>query len=157
MTALEKKEKKLSLQALDEEDLAVISVFTQDCIVMTDHIKWARKQMKFYMRINRFRWENHLKKGARKQKFCRVNSLLSFHTVLGVKSRGLCQFNRNVVLSLLNIKFKKAENENGCVELIFAGDGRISLLVECLDLLLKDISEPFKGMSSKDPMHPLEE
>ena len=39
------------------------------------------------------------------------------------------------------------------IDLIFSGDAQITLNIECLDALLKDISEPFESSSLNHPNH----
>ena len=145
--------KKLSLIAQNEEDLVVISTLCQDSIIKIANIKWAKKSKRFYLLINRFCWElNDLSK-KKSSNMLRINSLISFNSVLSVKSTGIQQNNNSDITSLLTINYNFFNFEKQAIDLIFSGNSQITLNIECIDVFLKDISEPFKGTSSKQPKH----
>lgn len=145
--------KKLSLIAQNEEDLVVISTLCQDSIIKIANIKWAKKSKRFYLLINRFCWElNDLSK-KKSSNMLRINSLISFNSVLSVKSAGIQQNNSSDITSLLTINYNFFNFEKQAIDLIFSGNSQISLNIECIDVFLKDISEPFEGTTSKQPKH----
>lgn len=145
--------KKLSLIAQNEEDLVVISTLCQDSIIKIANIKWAKKSKRFYLLINRFCWElNDLSK-KKSSNMLRINSLISFNSVLSVKSAGIQQNNNSDITSLLTINYNFFNFEKQAIDLIFSGNSQISLNIECIDVFLKDISEPFEGTTSKQPKH----
>ena len=145
--------KKLSLIAQNEEDLVVISTLCQDSIIKIANIKWAKKSKRFYLLINRFCWElNDLSKKKSSNMF-RINSIMSFNSVLSVKSAGIQQNNNSDITSLLTINYNFFNFEKQAIDLIFSGNSQISLNIECIDVFLKDISEPFEGTTSKQPKH----
>ena len=145
--------KKLSLVAQNEEDLVVISTLCQDSIIKVANIKWAKKSKRFYLLINRFCWElNDLSKKKSSNMF-RINSIMSFNSVLSVKSAGIQQNNNSDITSLLTINYNFFNFEKQAIDLIFSGNSQISLNIECIDVFLKDISEPFEGTTSKQPKH----
>ena len=145
--------KKLSLIAQNEEDLVVISTLCQDSIIKIANIKWAKKSKRFYLLINRFCWElNDLSK-KKSSNMLRINSLMSFNSVLSVKSAGIQQNNHSDITSLLTINYNFFNFEKQAIDLIFSGNSQISLNIECIDVFLKDISEPFEGTTSKQPKH----
>ena len=145
--------KKLSLIAQNEEDLVVISTLCQDSIIKIENIKWAKKSKRFYLLINRFCWElNDLSK-KKSSNMLRINSLMSFNSVLSVKSAGIQQNNNSDITSLLTINYNFFNFEKQAIDLIFSGNSQISLNIECIDVFLKDISEPFEGTTSKQPKH----
>ena len=149
----EKNYKKLSLVAQNEEDLVVISTLCQDSIIKVANIKWAKKSKRFYLLINRFCWElNDLSK-KKSSNMLRINSLMSFNSVLSVKSAGIQQNNNSDITSLLTINYNFFNFEKQAIDLIFSGNSQISLNIECIDVFLKDISEPFEGTTSKQPKH----
>ena len=149
----EKNYKKLSLIAQNEEDLVVISTLCQDSIIKIANIKWAKKSKRFYLLINRFCWElNDLSK-KKSSNMLRINSLMSFNSVLSVKSAGIQQNNNSDITSLLTINYNFFNFEKQAIDLIFSGNSQISLNIECIDVFLKDISEPFEGTTSKQPKH----
>ena len=145
--------KKLSLIAQNEEDLVVISTLCQDSIIKIANIKWAKKSKRFYLLINRFCWElNDLSK-KKSSNMLRINSLMSFNSVLSVKSAGIQQNKNTDITSLLTINYNFFNFEKQAIDLIFSGNSQISLNIECIDVFLKDISEPFEGTTSKQPKH----
>ena len=145
--------KKLSLIAQNEEDLVVISTLCQDSIIKIANIKWAKKSKRFYLLINRFCWElNDLSK-KKSSNMLRINSIMSFNSVLSVKSAGIQQNNNSDITSLLTINYNFFNFEKQAIDLIFSGNSQISLNIECIDVFLKDISEPFEGTTSKQPKH----
>ena len=145
--------KKLSLTAQNEEDLVVISTLCQDSIIKIANIKWAKKSKRFYLLINRFCWElNDLSK-KKSSNMLRINSLMSFNSVLSVKSAGIQQNNNSDITSLLTINYNFFNFEKQAIDLIFSGNSQITLNIECIDVFLKDISEPFEGTTSKQPKH----
>ena len=145
--------KKLSLIAQNEEDLVVISTLCQDSIIKIANIKWAKKSKRFYLLINRFCWElNDLSK-QKSSNMLRINSIMSFNSVLSVKSAGIQQNNNSDITSLLTINYNFFNFEKQAIDLIFSGNSQISLNIECIDVFLKDISEPFEGTTSKQPKH----
>ena len=145
--------KKLSLIAQNEEDLVVISTLCQDSIIKIANIKWAKKSKRFYLLINRFCWElNDLSK-KKSSNMLRINSLMSLNSVLSVKSAGIQQNNNSDITSLLTINYNFFNFEKQAIDLIFSGNSQISLNIECIDVFLKDISEPFEGTTSKQPKH----
>ena len=145
--------KKLSLVAQNEEDLVVISTLCQDSIIKVANIKWAKKSKRFYLLINRFCWElNDLSK-KKSSNMLRINSIMSFNSVLSVKSAGIQQNNNIDITSLLTINYNFFNFEKQAIDLIFSGNSQITLNIECIDVFLKDISEPFEGTTSKQPKH----
>ena len=71
----------------------------------------------------------------------RINSLMSFNSVLSVKSAGIQQNNNSDITSLLTINYNFFNFEKQAIDLIFSGNSQISLNIECIDVFLKDISE----------------
>ena len=145
--------KKLSLIAQNEEDLVVISTLCQDSIIKIANIKWAKKSKRFYLLINRFCWELNGLSKKKSSNMLRINSLMSFNSVLSVKSAGIQQNNNSDITSLLTINYNFFNFEKQAIDLIFSGNSQISLNIECIDVFLKDISEPFEGTTSKQPKH----
>ena len=145
--------KKLSLAAQNEEDLVVISTLCQDSIIKVANIKWAKKSKRFYLLINRYCWElNDLSK-KKSSNVLRINSIMSFNSVLSVKSVGIKQNNKSDITSLLALNYNFFTFEKQIIDLIFSGNSQITLNIECIDAFLKDISEPFESTTSKLPKH----
>ena len=122
--------------AVDSLDLSIISSMVQDCIILKNNITFLKKQRIFVLLVNRFRWEHYEKKE-------RVYSIVRFHGVLGVKTRKLDLNKQNLPLELLAINYEDTNKERLKVYLHFAGGTVIKLNVECLECILKDLSDPW--------------
>lgn len=138
----------LRLTALDAEDLQVISALVQDAVFPATEMRYLRKDRRFAMLINRFRWEEAAQPEAE-----RVQSLLIIDDVLAVASQGIPRDDPDMVLSLLAISFAPEEDGAGALSLILAGDGEIRLQVECVSVSLRDATRPYRAVSGKAPRH----
>ena len=74
----------LKLIGKNQEDLKVISAYSQDSIVTVKDMIFLEKNRIFLMIVNRFMWED-VGKGASKQ-IKRIRSAIKFEEVLKVKS-----------------------------------------------------------------------
>ncbi len=148
-------ERPLRLQALDAEDLKIISALVQDAVFPASEMAWNSKRREFGLLVNRFRWENQAQ-GRTTGDVERVQAVLMLRDVLSVASSGIDRNDQDLVLSLLSIQFSPAEDGAGHVSLILAGDGEIRLAVECLDVALSDVTRPYRAPSRKAPSHPLD-
>ncbi len=147
-------EKPLRLRAGDTDDLAVIAALAQDAVFPASEMTWDRAQRRFAILLNRFRWEDLPKAEARKRPYERVQAVLVVNDVLKVQSQGVERGDKDLILSLLSIDFEAGEDGAGRVILTFAGDGAIALHVECLDVVLKDVTRPYIAPSRHVPKHP---
>ncbi|SMX32238.1 DUF2948 family protein [Actibacterium lipolyticum] len=147
-------EKPLFLKAMDGEGLEVISSLSQDSVFPVTEMVWKRRERRFAILLNRFRWEDKLAAERRGRPFERVQALLAFDDVHGVSTQGVDRSDKDTVLSLLAVTFEPGEDGTGRVILTLAGDGAIALDVECLDATLKDVTRPYVAPSRKAPQHP---
>jgi hypothetical protein len=130
--------KPLRLLAHDADDLAVLSAALQDAIAKIGDIRWDAQARTLTLACNRFRWESKAKSGER------VRSALQFGDVAGVQARNLRRDAKGAVVELLAIAFEPAEEAPaGIVVLTFAGGGDMRVSVDCLDVALADVSEPW--------------
>jgi hypothetical protein len=128
----------LRLLAQDAEDLSVLSAALQDAIAKIGDIRWDAQGRTLTLACNRFRWEVEGKKGER------VRSALQFGDVTGVQARNLRRDAKGAVVSLLTIAFEPAEEAPaGTVLLTFAGGGDLRVSVDCIDVALADVSDPW--------------
>ncbi len=121
----------LRLLAEDGEDLAIISAALQDAILRPADIVWERRARTLTIQLSRFCWE------------CggtRVRAAMQFGDVSAVKSRGLPRL-PDAALELLAIHFIDGEAPGGKAILMFAGGGDLRVDVECLDVVVADLSE----------------
>jgi len=125
----------LRLLAEDGEDLAIISAALQDAILRPADIIWERRARTLTIQLARFCWE------------CggtRVRAAMQFGDVLAVKSRGLPRL-PDAALELLAIHFVEGEAPGGKALLMFAGGGDLRVDVECLDVVVADLSERWEA------------
>lgn len=145
------REAPLNLGALDAEDLKVVSSLAQDAVLPVRELRWDGKARNFALLLNRFRWEDGPAHGSRPE---RVQSVLSFNTVLSVASNGIDRRDTDTILSLLSVTFEPTEEPSGYIHLTFAGDGALRLSVEAVEATLKDVTKPYLAPSRKAPTHP---
>jgi len=130
----------LRLLAEDVADLDVIASAAQDALVRMGDLFYDPKARRFSALINRFRWEKVNGGGP----YERVRAALSFESVQGVKSKKLRTGAPDSLASLLSVAFAAdSEPPSGVVRLTFAGGGEIALTVECLDVVLSDLGDPW--------------
>lgn len=148
MTGLQTPTKPLRLLAEDAEDLKVVSAAVQDAVAKVADLSFEPGPRKFTLGLNRFCWE----RGAKAQ--VRVRTALQFSGVMAVKAKGVTMGDPEAVIALLAIEFEGAgeiEDPSGAVHLKLAGGGDIRLEVECIDVALADVSEPWAAVRA--PRH----
>ena len=141
-------EKPLRLQAFDAEDLSVLSALVQDAIFPASDMRWLAKDRRFAVLVNRYRWEA----GTRLPE--RVRTMLTIEEVEAVRSQGVPKGDADTVLSLLSVTFEPGEEGRGTVLLTLAGDGVIAVDVAVLEVVLRDVTQPYTAPSRRTPSHP---
>jgi len=134
----------LKLQAIDEEDLAVLSAHVQDAVLKVGDMSYLPKEKRFAIAMNRFGWEVDGEDGTHQRR----RSALVFDRVTGAKC---CQMQRersDVVLELLALSFEAGDREApaGYVTLHFAGGAMLRLEVECIEARLADLGPAWATM-----------
>jgi hypothetical protein len=127
----------LKLLAQDADDLAVVSAALQDAVAKIGDIRWDASARTLTLACNRFRWESGARKGER------IRSALQLGDVTGVQARKLRRDAKGAVVELLSLAFEPGEAPGGAVLLTFAGGGDLKVTVDCLDVILADVSEPW--------------
>lgn len=135
----------LRLLAEDADDLAVISAALQDAVGKIGDIVFDPRARRLTLALNRYRWET----GGKARE--RVRTGLQLGGVLGVKSRKLRRDAKGAVVVLLSITFEPGEAPGGAVVFTFAGGGDLRAEVECVDLILADVSDPWS--TPRTPKH----
>lgn len=135
----------LRLLAEDAEDLAVIAAALQDAVGKIGDILYEPATRQLTLALNRYRWEA---KGGE-----RVRSAIQLGSVLKVQARKLRRGAKDAVVELLNIAFEPGEAPAGAVVFTFAGGGDLRAEVECLDVVLADVSAPWP--TPRTPKHEL--
>ena len=145
-------ERPVHLAALDTQDLRVISALAQDSVLTAADLAYDAPRRRFALLLNRFRWEDR----ARAEKtgdFERVRSMLVVHDVLKVARQGIDPTDADTVLSLLALDFTPGPDGTGDITLVFAGDGAVKLSVECVDVVLSDVTRPYRAPAHRAPDH----
>ncbi len=136
----------LRLTAQDASDLQVIAATLQDAVGKIGDFRFDKARRRFTLALNRFRWED-----GRKARGRRVRCAVDIGGVLGVRAHRLRLDAPEAVLSVLTIGFEAGGPPGGILNLTFAGGAEIRIDVECLDMLLVDISEPWPA--TRRPEH----
>jgi hypothetical protein len=139
----------LRLRAFDPEDLTVISTLVQDAVFTAAAMRWDRRRRRFALLVNRFRWEEAERGGAAE----RVQSMLVIEDALAVRSLGIDPGDGETVLSLLALSFESGAEGSGQVVLTLAGDGAVAVEVEALEVVLRDVTQPWAASSGRAPAH----
>lgn len=144
------REAPLNLGALDADDLQVISALVQDAIFPASEMRWLPKERRFALLLNRFRWEDD---GRARHGAERVQAVLAVDNVLKVSSQGVPRGDADTILSVLSLGWTEQNAPSGILELLLAGDGAIRLEVEALEVVLKDVTRPYRAPSGTVPRH----
>ena len=131
----------LKLIGKNQEDLKVISAYSQDSIVTVKDITFLRKNRIFIMIINRFMWED-IEKGITRQSK-RIRCALKFEGILKVKSKKINQKNKNKRLECLAIKSNQLLGKNYEINFFFAGGAAITLITETIEVVMHDLGIPW--------------
>ena len=129
----------LKLIGKSQEDLKVISAYSQDSIVVVKDIIFLEKNKIFIMIINRFMWED-IEKGAHKQGK-RIRCAIKFEGILKVKSKKINQKNKNRRLECLAIECNEILSKNYEINFFFAGGSVITLISESIEVVMNDLGE----------------
>lgn len=126
-----------------------MSSLLQDAVFSATDMTWRADARQFALLLNRFRWEDDGTVAPE-----RVRALLVFDDVMRVASQGISRKASDLVLSLLSISWQPGSDGTGRFELVLAGDGALALEVECINVVLKDVTRPYLAPSRKTPKHP---
>ena len=129
----------LKLIVRNQEDLKVISAYSQDSIVAIKDITFLKKNRIFVMIINRFMWED-IERGINRQSK-RIRCALRFEGILKVKSKKINQKNKKKRLECLAIECNEILNKNNEINFFFAGGGVITLISESIEAIMRDLGE----------------
>jgi hypothetical protein len=133
----------LRLLAQEPEDLEVISAAMQDAVAKVGDINFEPKARRLTIAFNRYRWEAGEK--------ARVRSALQLGGVLKVQTRKIRRAPKDAVIEVLAMTFEPGEAPGGVITLSCAGGGDLRAVVECVDAILADVSEPWP--TPRSPAH----
>ncbi len=143
----------LRLKALGADDVPVLSTLVQDAVFPLSEVKWLPKERRFALLLNRFRWEDAERAELRARDFERVQSVLVIEDVVKVQSQGVDMADKDLIMSLLSMSWTAGEDGTGRLALSLAGDGEIALDVEALEVVLRDVTRPYRAPSRRAPDH----
>ncbi|BDA82758.1 hypothetical protein Sa4125_03000 [Aureimonas sp. SA4125] len=133
----------LRLDAVDADDLAILSAHCQDAVLRIDDLQFLPREQRFVLAMNRFVWEKaggHSRFSLfRRREYERRQAVLSFSRVSTVQKIGVDSAAKDQVLALLAMRFVPGELPSGSIELVFAGGSAIRLDVECVEARLADL------------------
>ena len=126
----------LKLIGKNVEDLKTISAYCQDSIVKIKDLIYLKQSKIFIMILGRFMWED-VEKGVFRN-YKRIKSILRFHFIEKVSAKNINQEQKMRNLELLAIESRINKNNMYDTNLIFSGNGVISLKSEEIDVMLDD-------------------
>ncbi|MBX9926938.1 MAG: DUF2948 family protein [Hyphomicrobiaceae bacterium] len=152
----------LKLQALDGDDLKMLSAHCQDAVVRIDEMAYQAASKRFALVCNRFDWANVSRKSGwfQPKTFERRRAGLRFEHVLGVKVHG---FNPNAgagnavpALTLLAIRYQPTAPDNpaGHITLAFGGGAAVRLDVGAIEAELRDLGGVWSTETKPDHDNP---
>ena len=131
----------LKLIGKNQEDLKVISAYSQDSIVNVKDMVFLKENRTFVMIANRYMWED-VEKGVFRQNR-RIRCAIKFEEVLAVKSKNINQKNKNKPLEFLAIECNLIADNNYDIIFFFSGDGVITLISEAIEVVMHDLGKPW--------------
>ena len=134
---------KLRIQAMDSEDLEIVSTYLQNGITTISDLKFLPSFKRFIIVFSRFMWEETKGKLSRNK---RIRSIVDFSNVVSAQSRYISQNDKDKILEFVgfseNSKFNK-KHETDILHLLFSGGGMIQLEIELLSCKLTDYGKPW--------------
>ncbi len=127
---------RLLLMANEPDEVPLISALVQDAVVHAADIAWEPRARRLVLLVNRFRWEAG--------DATRVRCALRIEHVTRLQRRGWPH--GDAVLDLL-----AATIEGDVLTLAFAAGPTLRCEVECVDLILEDLSAPWPAR--REPAH----
>ncbi len=140
----------LKLNALDHDDLSVLSAHLQDAVIKIGDMAYLEKDQQFVLVLNRFDWDDALTTESRKKTYTRHRAGVQFGRVLSVRQSKLAQNNKEAVVDLLAIEFTPTNAPSGIITLVFAGGGAVKLEVECIEARLSDMEMAWETKNLPD-------
>tara|TARA_B100001013_G_C24568979_1_gene425753 strand:- start:264 stop:713 length:450 start_codon:yes stop_codon:yes gene_type:complete len=131
----------LKLIGKNQEDLKVISAYSQDSIVNVKDMVFLKENRTFVMIANRYMWED-VEKGVFRQNR-RIRCAIKFEEVLAVKSKNINQKNKNKPLEFLAIECNLIADNNYDINFFFSGDSVITLISEAIEVIMHDLGKPW--------------
>ena len=129
----------MNLNAIDTDDLKIISTILQDGLIEVNDIKYLPSIRSFFLMITRFMWEEKIVNKVDQ----RIRAVLSFEDVLSVYSKNIDQLNKKKTLELVTFNYYPNDSKNIEIELLFKNDAIIKLETEIIKCKLQDQGKPW--------------
>jgi hypothetical protein len=143
------------LIAFDADDLSVVATNLQDALVRVADMAYLPRSKQFAMVASRFDWLKSVACQSGRSSCERCQTGLQFGRVLKVSCLGFNCRDRELVLNLLDIRFRETAPPAGYVEFIFSAGCALRLEVECIEAEIRDLGLRWKARSA--PHHPVDE
>lgn len=125
------------LRAEDDRDYQVLAACLQDALMPLAEMAFIARESRFVAVFDRFMWEHCAPAGPDSRPPFIVLSALRVEGVRAARLRGIDQA-RRALLELLTL----VRDDDGALQLMFAGGGVIRLEGERLVCLIEDLDEP---------------
>lgn len=139
----------LKLQALDEQDLTVLSAQCQDAVLHTTDFSYQQALCRFAFVCNRFDWQA-AGNGTARDDLVRRRAAVRFERVTRARFTGFDRAAGDGVLALLAIEFEPSETPAGSIRLKFAAGAEVRLDVECIEAELNDLGAAWTTAAKPD-------
>ena len=136
----------MNLNAIDTDELKIISTILQDGLIEVNDIKYLPSIRSFFLMITRFMWEEKIVNKVDQ----RIKAVLSFEDVLSVYSKNIDQLNKNKTLELVTFNYYPNNSKNIEIELLFKNDAIIKLETEIIRCKLEDQGEPWNIKKNRE-------
>ena len=142
----------LRIVARDANDLKVVSALVQDSVFTAKEISRNTQKRQIAFLLSRFRWEDKEQAELEGRDYERVRSVLLICDVLAVDFHDAC-LDRDSVYSLLSLGFLPGDDGMGRITATISGDCEIAIDVECVEVILSDVTRPYLARARKAPSH----
>ena len=133
---------RLLLLAHEADEVPLISALVQGAIVRLADIAYDRRARRLLLLLDRYRWEANDR--------TRVRSALRFESVTRLQRRGWADFGtHDPGIGLLELLAFVVEDNVFTIS--FAAGTTLRVEAECIDLILEDVSPPWRAGSK--PIH----
>ena len=128
-------DERLLLLAQEPDEVPLLSALTQSAVLRASEIAFDRRARRLVLLLRRYRWE------AGDQ--TRVESALRIESVTAVQRRGWPDDTGAQVETVLELlAFSLAD---GVITASFGGGAALRIVVECVDMVLEDMSGPWRA------------
>lgn len=128
-------DERLLLLAQEPDEVPLLSALTQSAVLRAAEVAYDRRARRLVLLLRRYRWE------VGDQTRC--ESALRFESVTALQRRGWPNDDAaqaETVLELLAFSFA-----DGVITATFGGGAALRIAVECVDMVLEDMSGPWRA------------